>query len=196
MERQSKDQKDRQRLIAKIGKKIGKGKSAKGLVANSGYRKFLACEGDAKLRVDNDKIALDEAWDGYHGVITNCQDNTAEELLLNYKRLWVIEESFRIQKHNLSIRPIYHFKPERIEAHVLICYMAFTLMRHLEFRMEIQKEPMSLLKIREVLWRVQSSYLKDEKTGKRYRLPSATSVLARKIYQVMNVKRLQSVQAM
>ena len=195
-DRQNKDEKDRKRILEKITKKMGNGKNAKKLVSNSGYQKFISCHGDAKLFLDEEKIAQDARWDGFHGVITNCAEERAEELLSQYKRLWVIEESFRIQKHNLCLRPIYHFKPERIEAHILICYLAFALMRHLEFRVRIQKEEISMKEMREELWRVQSSYLRDLETNKIYRLPSAMSVKARKIYQVMGIKRLQIVQAM
>jgi transposase len=195
-ERQAKDIKDRTRILEKISKKIGKGKNAKKLVSNSGYQKYLSYKGEADLFISDEKVAQDAAWDGYHGIITNCTSESAEELLAYYRRLWVIEESFRIQKHNLSLRPIYHFKPERIEAHILICYIAFALMRHLEFRIGIQKEAISMNQMRSELWRVQSSYLKDMETGKKYRLPSSMSVLAKKIYQAMGIKRSATVQEM
>jgi transposase len=195
-DRQAKDIKDRQRILSKINQKIGKGKNAKKLVSNSGYQKYLSCEGEANLFVDEDKVAQDGAWDGIHGMITNCNETCAEELLSEYRRLWVIEESFRIQKHNLSLRPIYHFKKERIEAHILICYIAFALIRHLEFRVGLQKETMSIEQIRTALWQVQSSYLRNTETNKKYRLPSAISFTAKKLYQVMGIKRFQTVQEM
>ena len=194
--RQAKDEKDRLRILEKIQKKIGKGRNAKKLVSNTGYQKFLSCNGEAELFVDDEKITQDTIWDGFHGIITNCTKDKAEDLLTHYKRLWVIEESFRIQKHNLAVRPIYHFKPERIEAHILICYMAFALMRHLEFRVSIQKEKISMTEMRKELWRVQSSYLIDLETKKRYRLPSTMNVTAKKLYQVMGIKRIQTVNEM
>lgn len=195
-DRQKKDAYDRDRILQKIDKKIGKGKNAKKLVSNSGYQKYLSCTGESKLFLDAEKIAEDAVWDGLHGVITNCVDGSAEELLSQYRRLWVIEESFRVHKHNLSLRPIYHFKPERIEAHILICYLAFALMRHLEFRVAIQQEKISMNEIRGELWRVQSSYLREDGTENRYRLPSAMSVVARKLYQVMGIKRTQTTKKM
>lgn len=195
-ERQKKDVKDRSRILQKIDKKIGKGKNAKKLVSNSGYQKYLTCTGESKLFLDPEKIAKDAVWDGLHGVITNCVDSSAEELLSQYRRLWVIEESFRLHKHTLSLRPIYHFKPERVEAHILICYLAFALMRHLEFRVALQQEQISINEIRAALWRVQSSYLREDGSENRYCLPSATSVIARKLYQVMGIKRTQTAKKM
>jgi hypothetical protein len=195
-DRQKKDAYDRERVLQKIEKKIGKGKNAKKLVSNVGYQKYLSSEGESTLFVDAHKIAQDAVWDGLHGIITNCTDAAAEELLAQYKRLWVIEESFRLHKHTLSLRPIYHFKPERVEAHILICYLAFALMRHLEFRVHLQQEKISMNEMRTALWRVQSSYLREEGTEKRYRLPSAMSVVARKLYQVMGIKRAQTAKIM
>ena len=195
-ERASKDSKDRERILEKIAKRIGKGKNAKKLISNSGYQKYLSSEGDADLFLDEIKIAQDAMWDGYHGVITNCKEEEASEILKRYRGLWVIEESFRLHKHNLSLRPIYHFKPERIEAHILICYLAFALIRHMEFRVKIQKEEMSIEQMRNELWRVQSSYLKDVSSGHGYRLPSKTSSVAKRLYQVMGIKRSEVVQSM
>ncbi len=192
-DRQAKDAHDRVRIIEKIRKKIGKGKNAKKLISNHGYQKYLSIKGEADIFLNEEKINEEAAWDGLHGIITNCIDEKAEDLLSQYKRLFVIEESFRIHKHNLSLRPIYHFKPERVEGHILICYMAFALMRHLEFRMGVQKEKISMSAMRAELWRVQSSYLKDDETGKKYRLPSTMSVMAKKVYQVMGIKRIQTV---
>lgn len=190
-DRSRKDANDRNRILEKIEKKIGKGKNAKKLVSNSGYQKYVSCKGDSQLFVDPEKIAQDAVWDGFHGIITNCVDASTEELLSQYKRLWVIEESFRLHKHTLSLRPIYHFKPERVEAHILICYLAFALMRHLEFRVALQQEKISMTDMRTALWRVQSSYLREEGTENRYCLPSALSVTARKLYQTMGIKRVQ-----
>ncbi len=195
-EREKKDASDRDWILQKIDKKIGKGKNAKKLVSNAGYQKYLSCTGDSQLFLDPEKIAQDTPWDGLHGVITNCIDSSPEELLSHYKRLWVIEESFRLHKHNLSLRPIYHFKPERVEAHILICYLAFSLIRHLEFRVSLQREKISINEMRSALWRVQSSYLREEGTEKRYRLPSAMSVTAGKLYQVMGIKRRQTANKM
>lgn len=195
-DRQKKDAHDRDRIVQKIDKKIGKWKNAKKLVSNTGYQKYLSCTGESKLFLDEEKIAQDAAWDGLHGVITNCVDASTEELLAQYRRLWVIEESFRLHKHTLSLRPIYHFKSERVEAHILICYLAFALMRHLEFRVALQQEKISMNEMRIALWRVQSSYLREDGTENRYRLPSAMSVIARKLYQTMGIRRAQTVKKM
>lgn len=187
--RAMKDRKDRERGIAKVHKRIGKGKNLKQLVPNYGYQKFLKMEGDGKLLMDEEKILEEEKWDGFHGLITNAVDMEVSEIQGHYRRLWVIEESFRIQKHNLRVRPIYHFKAERIEAHILLCYMAFAMIRCLEFYMEKQQERITIEEMQQDLWRVQASILKDEETGHQYRVPSQTPQKAKKIYQALGIDR-------
>jgi hypothetical protein len=193
LRRARKDQADRERIIQKIRKTIGKGKKLKNLISNRGYQKFVKATGEAALAVDEDRIAEEASWDGLHGVITNIQTEDSSVLLSHYRRLWVIEESFRVQKHNLAIRPIYHFKPERIEGHLLICYLAFALIRHLQMRLKLQQTTISIAEANDALWRTQASIICDDSTGKRLRLPSPLRGAARKIYQALGVKRVQRV---
>ncbi|MFZ0565681.1 MAG: IS1634 family transposase [Chlamydiales bacterium] len=189
MRREEKDKKDRERGLKRVQKKLGKGKSLKRLIPNYGYQKYIKIEGDGKVKLDEEKVKSEEGWDGFHGVITNCLETQVDELLSHYRRLWVIEESFRIQKHTLRIRPIYHFKPERIEAHILLCYMAFSLMRYLEYEIKKFEMGLSMEEVRTALWSVQVSLLHEGGTENWYRMPSNFSEEARKIYQIIGVKR-------
>jgi transposase len=52
-----------------------------------------------------------------------------EDLVLGYKQLFVIERVFRDLKHLVDIRPVYHRLPERIRAHVLLCWLAMLMIR-------------------------------------------------------------------
>lgn len=187
--RAKKDQEDRQRILEKMEKRIGKSKNPKKLITNRGYVKYLEVGGKIELKVNEKKIADEEAWDGLHGIITNDTETKAEELLARYRRLWVIEESFRLHKHNIAVRPIYHRKPRRVEGHILLCYMAFSLMRHAQQRLRAHGKEITFDEMRRELQRVQASTLEDDRTGKRYRLPSSMSSIAKTIYQVMGVKR-------
>ena len=116
---------------------------------------------------------------------------SAQEALQQYRGLWQVEESFRITKHDLKVRPIYHWTPDRIKAHLAISFIAFTCIRHLEYRVGLQYKKLSPESIREALIRVQSSILVDNKKGK-YVIPSQVSQDARKIYQVMGLSYSQT----
>ena len=73
---------------------------------------------------DDEKLAREERWDSLHGVITNRKYLPAQEVISQYHGLWQVEESFRITKHGLRIRPVYHWTPQRLKAHIAICYYA------------------------------------------------------------------------
>lgn len=49
-----------------------------------------------------------------------------------YQNLWNVEKSFRITKGTLDVRPMFHFTPRRIEAHVCICFVALKVYKELE----------------------------------------------------------------
>jgi transposase len=54
----------------------------------------------------------------------NVRDWSAEELWKAYMQLTEAEGAFRIHKSDLSLRPVWHQKQERVEAHVLVCFLA------------------------------------------------------------------------
>lgn len=163
--------------------------NVKGFTGNRGYARFLRIEGDAKVMIDEEKIIKDAQWDGLHGVITNSKSLNASEVLSRYRQLWTIEAAFRVQKHDLAMRPIYHWKKERIESHVLICFLAYTLLRHAQYRMGLQQRAVSVEVLQNELLGVQASILIDETTGARYRLPSDMSQIAKEIYRAFGHKR-------
>jgi len=182
--RARKDAYDRARAIGKLKKRLKKSKNPKELISNKGYGKFLKIEGNAEVQLDDEKCAEESVWDGLHGIITNDSSLTAEEAFKQYRGLWQVEESFRISKHDLKVRPIYHWTPNRVRAHLAIAFMAFACVRHLEYRVSLQYKKLSPEAIRSALIRVQSSILVDQKK-QRYAIPSQISQDARKIYQAM-----------
>jgi len=184
-----KDKHDRETAIEKLMKKLSTNKSnAKSLLSNYGYKKYLEIEGETKLTINKEKIETDSRWDGLHGIVSNYKEADAEEILKQYKGLWQIEECFRISKHDLKIRPIYHWTPQRVKAHIAISFMALTCVRNLTYRVALQYKKLSPEVIRRELVHVQLSFLKHQETKERYCIPSNTSQYAKKIYQVMGLK--------
>lgn len=187
--RAKKDRKDREKLLTRIQKKLGPKVNEKALITNKGYLKYFKEVSKGEMVLNEDKIAQDALWDGLHGIITNDNEATAVQLLERYRALWVIEESFRINKHTLEMRPIYHFTPRRIETHILICYIAYATARYTQQQVSQFHKPMSIDKLREELKRVGSSLLEDKTTGERYKLPSSISAEAKAIYKSLGVRR-------
>jgi transposase len=186
--RARKDANDRKKAIVKLMAKLDRSKSAKSHLSNHGYRKYLKVEGASKVSLDEDKIAGDSRWDGLHGVVTNS-DLDPVEVLSRYNELWNVEAAFRVTKHDLKVRPIYHWKPRRIRAHIAICFVAYAMVKHLELRVRLQYKKLSIEKIRCALIKVQTSILFDKEKKIRYGLPSFMKKDARKIYEILNIKR-------
>ena len=191
-ERAKKDAKDRQRLIDRLMKKLKKGKcKVKDVIPNYGTKKYLNVE-DAEVTVNEAKIEDDAKWDGLHGVITNIKGEEARSILSRYKGLWQIEEAFRVSKHDLKMRPVYHWSEGRISAHVMMCFISFSLIKQALHRLKIQqKEEMSFERLRNELLHVQSSLLIDIGTKKKYIMPSKVTLIQKKIYQAFGIKRTE-----
>ncbi len=86
-----------------------------------------------------------------------------------YRGLWRVEAAFRANKHDLRMRPIFHWKKRRIEAHVAICFLAYSVSYALKAQLEAAGLNWSIERIREVLKEDQRSIVEDKKTGRRYK---------------------------
>jgi transposase len=186
--RARKDAHDRQKALAKLQKKINKSKNPESFISNASHRRYLNIKNQQLVQIDEEKIRYAEQWDGLHGIITNISNMPAEEAFEQYGGLWQIEESLRLTKHDLRVRPIYHWTPGRIQAHVAICFMALVCIRHLSYRVMLQYQPLSPDIIRNELVHVQQSILIHKTNGAHYGIPSKPTLHAKKIYQVMGEK--------
>jgi hypothetical protein len=107
---------------------------------------------------DYEKLREEEKFDGYYAIVTSELEKTDEEIIEIYRGLWKIEESFKITKSDLEARPVYLSREDRIQAHFLICFVALTIARILEFRLG---NAYSVTKIMESLSRVCGTQLEE-----------------------------------
>jgi transposase len=70
--------------------------------------------------------------EGTYVLRSNVTQWSPDELWRTYVQLWQAEAAFRIHKSELSIRPIWHQKEERVKAHILVCFLSFVLWKTLE----------------------------------------------------------------
>lgn len=82
-------------------------------------------------RIIEEWRAWAELSEGCYLLRSNITDWSAEELWLAYIQLTEAEAAFRIQKGDLRIRPIWHQRVERVEAHILVCFLAYVLWKML-----------------------------------------------------------------
>jgi hypothetical protein len=129
--RAKKDSANRQKGVKKLRDQVRSGRLSKESINNRGYNRFLTIHGEASVVIDEDKIKADEKWDGLKGYVTNTHFS-AEQVAANYVHLWQIERAFRISKTDLRVRPIHHYLRRRIEAHICIAFVAYTIYKELE----------------------------------------------------------------
>jgi len=133
--RQRKDARNRERGLLKLRRQVKSGKLTKESINNRGYNKFLTLKGEVEVEIDEAKVKEDQLWDGLKGYITNTR-LSPKSIVENYQHLWQIEKAFRISKTDLRIRPIYHYRKKRIEAHICIAFVAYTIYKELERLLE------------------------------------------------------------
>lgn len=195
--RARKDKADREKGIKKLREKLEKSISVKSQLSNQGYKKYLQLQSsnkdkngacDLSIVLDEDKIKEDEAWDGLKGLVVNKTSTlTNDEILTQYNNLWQVEESFRITKHDLKIRPVYHWKPSRVRSHIAISFAALFIVRHLEYRVKLQYKKLSPKVIRDLLLSIQTSIVYDKRKKIKYAIPSKIKIDTKKIYKLMDV---------
>lgn len=157
--RYAKDKREMERGIAK----------AESILKNPGRMKRVKFISSEKNRyelnlalIEKTKLLL-----GIKGYYTNLLKTEVEDHLTieHYHNLWHVEQAFRITKSDLQVRPIYHYKHEAIEVHVLICFMALALCKFMEIK--TGKSTKSILKL---LKSVTDATLLNTQTGEKITL--------------------------
>lgn len=110
--------------------------------------------------LDQDRIAEEEKYDGFYAIATNLTDDVETVLSISSRRDR-IEDCFRVMKTNLSGRPVYHQKKERITAHFMICYTALLIYRLLEKKLDDYGEHFSTDNIIETLQNMNVTNVND-----------------------------------
>ncbi|MFP3155761.1 transposase [Lachnospiraceae bacterium ZAX-1] len=88
------------------------------------------------MELDERKLRKEEALDGYYILLTSEIERSDDDIIDMYRSLWRIEESFKVTKSELEASPVYVWTKEHIEAHFLTCFVALTIARILERKLE------------------------------------------------------------
>lgn len=110
------------------------------------------------LELDEDKLREEEALDGYYVLLTSEMEESDDKIIDMYRGLWRIEESFKVTKSELEARPIFVWTKEHIEAHFLICFVALTIARIIEMKLD---KKYSIGKILESLSKAECSMIQQ-----------------------------------
>ncbi|MDK2794180.1 MAG: hypothetical protein PWP75_809 [Caldanaerobacter sp.] len=109
-----------------------------------------------------------------------------EEVLNAYHDLWKIEQSFRVMKSCLEVRPIFHWTEKRIRGHFVVCYLAFLLERTLEYSLRSKGKELSSDRIKEAIGSM--NFVEIEINGKKYLIKQKIEEEAEDILKVMKIK--------
>ena len=119
------------RALRGIDEQVAKAEKAVAGKVSVKRNRFIKLTG-ADKSVNRDLEAKARALAGIKGYTTNLTGQTPEFVIDAYHRLWRIEKSFRMSKHDLQARPIYHHKRESIDAHLSIVFAALAVSHWIE----------------------------------------------------------------
>ena len=121
-----KNKKDRQYFTKVIERKIGS-TPVKDWIVKNGYKKYLKFEKGLTPSIDYDRLRDEAIYDGKWIVMTNEKNISSFMAGAYYKTLQNIERGFKDMKSLINVRPIYHFKEERIRAHIFVCFLILVI---------------------------------------------------------------------
>jgi len=191
--RAAKDHKDRERMLEKAREIINGNQKSKA-ENKKGHKKYIAKQypdninpDDYQLVLDKKKIKEDEKFDGYYVIQSSCMDLPAKDIIENYHYLFKIEESFRVMKTTMRVRPVNHWTPKRIEGHFVMSFFSFLLERELEYKLSENNKRASADRIREAINSMIFTGISIEDS--EYYLRSNHNKLASEIMSVMRIKQ-------
>jgi transposase len=127
-EEAAKDAKARQDILDGLARKLAQGDKA--LVGNAGFRRFLKEPDSGGFAIDPAKVAADERFDSLFVLRTNTRLKPIQ-VVLRYRNLLAVEDTFKAAKALLATRPIFHRTDAAIRGHVFCSFLALILRKEL-----------------------------------------------------------------
>lgn len=128
--------------------------------------KFTKSDGQ-KFELNQKLIDKTQKLLGIKGYYTNLEEHLVnnQTVIERYHELYKIEQTFRLSKSDLKTRPIFHFKEEPIKLHMLICFMALVVSKHIELKTNV-----SIRKFLHECKKITDARLKNQITNTEYRI--------------------------
>jgi hypothetical protein len=167
-EEAEKDAVARAELVAGLERKLARGDKA--LVANKGFRRFLKTPKRGGFVIDRAKIEADARFDGLFVLRTNTKIS-ALQVVLRYRNLLIVEDTFKTAKALLATRPIFHKTDAGIRGHVFCSFLALVVRKELIDRLAARRRLLEWQRIVDDL--ADLSEIDVEQDGRRARLRTA-----------------------
>ena len=134
--------------------------------------------GEGKMELNEKLIEKTKKLLGLKGYYTDIEETVADNatIISRYHDLYKIEQAFRVSKNDLQTRPVFHFKEEPIQLHMLICFMALAVSKHIEI-----KSAMSIRAFITHCKRITDARLVNKTTNREIKMRSAVPDLLKEI---------------
>lgn len=186
--RQAHDLKVLNERFDKCKQLLDRGTGAVDASIKHGVRQFLRIKTGAKVAyaTNDDLYQKRKKQAGYYALVTSHKHTDAMQIYRDLRRLWHIEECFRVMKTNLDTRPVYVWTPKRIRGHFLVCYLALVMERLAYYRIRQVGLDLSSQKVIELLAQAKMTILEQDKTKKTLYLKQGISANAAKNNEYAN----------
>jgi transposase len=137
------DRKIREALVTGLEEGLEECRSQKqqcAVINHAAKKRFVRRLKSGRLVLDKKKIAEESRYDGKYVLLTTDRKLDADELASQYKHLFSVERAFRSLKSGINLRPINHYKNERIKAHVSLCVLSYFVQRYVEIKSGVSWE--------------------------------------------------------
>lgn len=164
-------------------KQIEKAKQAIAQPSKNKKLKFTKSKNE-KMELNEALIEKTQKLLGIKGYYTDLEevDVSSHTIIERYHELYKIEQAFRISKHDLKTRPIFHFKENPIQLHLLICFMALVVSKHIEL-----KTKKSLNKFLNACRKIQDARMLNKITSKEIKIRTKYTPDALEFIQKLNL---------
>jgi transposase len=98
-----------------------------------------------KLTYDEHKATEDAKYDGYYCIVTSELEMSDQRIIEIYRGLSDIEDNFKVSKSDLDIRPVHVSREDRINAHVLICFISLVILRLIQKKTNYKFTPEQII---------------------------------------------------
>lgn len=175
--RQAHDLKVLNERIEKCRQLVKKGTGAVNASIKHGVRQFLQIKKGAKIEYSSNEKLYEKRRKqaGYYALISSHKNTDAMQIYRDLRRLWHIEECFRVMKTNLDARPVYVWTPKKIRGHFLVCYLALVMERLAHYRIEQAGIDLSGEQVIEMLGQAKMTILEQDKSKKTLYLKQGIS---------------------
>lgn len=186
--RQAHDLKVLNERFDKCKQLLDRGTGAVDASIKHGVRQFLRIKKGAKVAyaTNDDLYQKRKKQAGYYALVTSHKHTDAMQIYRDLRRLWHIEECFRVMKTNLDTRPVYVWTPKRVRGHFLVCYLALVMERLAYYRIRQVGLDLSSQKVIELLAQAKMTILEQDKTKKTLYLKQGISANAAKNNEYAN----------